>query len=159
MYDSFFFMQVLQPLCDLFDDLLCHRLSHLVSNSSCGSILPQSMGEEKVSEIAAITILHYYIIKLFSTILADELYNPFIFHFWQQLHLIENIIKISKRETFAGVASYLFDSVVFSFYLNPIDLCKTPFTNRRHWSGVLRLINRLFIKKQLISWFLSQLSL
>jgi hypothetical protein len=159
MYDSFFFMQVLQPLCDLFDNLLCHRLSHLVSNSSSCSILPQSIGEEKVSEIAAITILHYYIIKLFSTILADELYNPFIFHFWQQLHLIENIIKISKRETFAGVASYLFDSVVFSFYLNPIDLCKISFSNRRHWSGVLRLINRLFIKKQLISWFLSQLSL
>jgi hypothetical protein len=129
MYDSFFFMQVLQPLCDLFDYLLCHRLSHLACNSPCSLILPQTMGEEKVSEITAITILHYYIIKLFSTIFAEELYNPFIFHFWQQLHLIENIIKISKRETFAGVTSYLFDSIVFSFYLNPKDLCEIPFSN------------------------------
>lgn len=116
------------------------------------------MSEEKVSEITAITILHYYIIKFFSTILAEELYNPFILHFCQQLHLIENIVKMSERETLASVSLYLFDRVVFSFYLNPIYFCKISLPNKCHWSGVQILIRRLFNKEQLISWFLSLLS-
>jgi hypothetical protein len=105
------------------------------------------MSEEKVSEITAITILHYYIIKFFSTILAEELYNPFILHFWQQLHLIENIVKMSERETLASISPYLFDRVVFSFYLNSIHFCKISLPYKRHRSEVQILIRRLFIKE------------
>lgn len=102
-------------------------------------------------------MLHYYIIIFFSSILAEEFYYPFIFHFGQQLHLIENIIKISEWETLTGIASYLFNRVVFTFYLNLIDLCEVPLPEIGQIGA--QIIGRcLFIKNHLISRYLCLLS-
>ena len=89
-------------------------------------------------------MLHYYIIIFFSSILAEEFYYPFIFHFGQQQHLIENIIKISEWETLTGIASYLFNRVVSLPEIGQIGA---------------QIIGRcLFIKNHLISRYLCLLS-